>query len=109
MGRSRGGNTTKIHTLVDALGYPVKIELSAGQVSDHIFAPKLLEGLKLQIVMADGGYDSVKFREQYKKRHLVECFFQKLKRFRRIATRFDKLSCRFLAFIHLACILIWLK
>ena len=85
--------------------------------------------------MADGGYDSVKFRqqiekqgavaciprhrnrkaqfpfdkEQYKERHLVECFFQKLKRFRRISTRFDKLSCRFLAFIHLACILIWLK
>ena len=113
----------------------MRIELSAGQVSDHIFAPKLLEGLKPQIVMADGGYDSVKFRqqiekqgavaciprhrnrkvkflfvkEQYKERHLVECFFQKLKRYRRIATRFDKLACRFLAFIHLACILIWLK
>ena len=85
--------------------------------------------------MADGGYDSIKFRqfiekqgataciprhrnckvqfsfdkEQYRERHLVECFFQKLKRYRRIATRFDKLSCRFLAFVHLACILIWLK
>lgn len=85
--------------------------------------------------MADGGYDSVKFRqqidkqgavacipshrnrkvkfpfdkEQYKERHLVECFFQKLKRFRRIATRYDKLACRFLAFVHLVCILIWLK
>ena len=62
--KSRGGNTTKIHTLVDALGNPVKIEISTGQVSDHIFAPKLLEGLKPQIVMADGGYDSVKFRQQ---------------------------------------------
>ena len=70
--------------------------------------------------MADGGYDSVKFRQQIEKqgavaciprhqnrkakfpfdkeRHLVECFFQKLKRYRRIATRFDKLSCRFLIF-----------
>ncbi|MBQ6975604.1 MAG: hypothetical protein IJQ16_03520, partial [Selenomonadaceae bacterium] len=37
-------------------------------------------------------------KEQYKERHLVECFFQKLKRYRRIATRFDKLSCRYLAF-----------
>ena len=81
--------------------------------------------------MAHGNYDSVKFRqriekqrkvaciprhrnrkvkfpfdkEQYKERHLVECFFQKLKRYRRIATRFDKLANRFLAFIHLTCIL----
>ena len=97
IGRSRGGNTTKTHTLVDALGYPVRVEISAGQVSDHIFAPRNRK---------------VKFpcdKEQYKERHLVECFFQKLKRFRRIATRFDKLSCRFLAFIHLACVLIWLK
>ena len=60
---SRGGNTTKIHTFVDALGYPLRIEISAGQVSDHIFAPKLLNGLKPKIVMADGGYDSVKFRQ----------------------------------------------
>ena len=85
--------------------------------------------------MADGSYDSLKFREkirkmgakacikprrnrklkldfdleQYKERHLVEWFFQKLKRNRRIGTRYEKLSCRFLAFIHLACILIWLK
>ena len=41
-------------------------------------------------------------------RHLVECFFQKLKRYRRIATRYEKLAKRFLAFIHFACILIWL-
>ena len=47
-------------------------------------------------------------KEQYKERHLVECFFQKLKRYRRIATRYDKLAVRFLAFIHVACILIWL-
>ena len=86
------------------MGNPIKIELSAGQVSDHILAPKLLADLKPQIVMADGGYDSAKFRlqiekqgaiaciprhrnrkikfpfdkEQYKERHLVECFFQKL-------------------------------
>jgi len=84
--------------------------------------------------MADAAYDSDKFRdqisakgaiacikprcnrkvdipfdkEQYKERHLVECFFQKLKRYRRIATRYDKLAVRFLAFIHVACILIWL-
>ena len=46
-------------------------------------------------------------KEQYKERHLVECFFQKLKRYRRIATRYDKLAKSFLAFVHLACLLIW--
>ena len=45
---------------------------------------------------------------QYKERHLVECFFQKLKIFRRVATRYDKLARRFLGFVHLACIFIWL-
>ena len=44
----------------------------------------------------------------YKKRHLVECFFQKLKQFRGIATRFNKLVCRYLAFVQLGCIMIWL-
>ena len=84
------------------------------------------------MVMADAAYDSDKLREQiavqigtaciklrrnrkvvmpfdkeqYKERHNVECFFQKLKRYRRIATRYDKLAKRFLAFIHLACILV---
>lgn len=46
---------------------------------------------------------------QYKERSLIECFFRKLKQFRRIATRYDKIASRFLAFIHLACICIWLK
>jgi len=44
----------------------------------------------------------------YKERHLVECFFQKLKQYRGIATRFCKLACRFLAFVHLASVMIWL-
>ena len=44
----------------------------------------------------------------YKERHLVEVFFQKLKQYRAIATRFCKLACRFLAFVQLACIMIWL-
>jgi len=45
---------------------------------------------------------------QYKEPHLVECFFQKIKLFRRVATRYDKLARRFLAFVHLACIFVWL-
>lgn len=45
----------------------------------------------------------------YKERHLVECFFQRIKRFRRIAMRFEKLARNFLAFLHLACVLVWLQ
>jgi len=47
-------------------------------------------------------------RHLYKERHLVECFFQKIKRFRRIAMRYEKLARNFLAFLHLACMLVWL-
>lgn len=45
----------------------------------------------------------------YKERHLVECFFQRIKRFRRISMRFEKLARNFLAFLHLACALVWLS
>ena len=46
---------------------------------------------------------------QYKERSNVECFFQKLKQYRRIATRYEKLAVRFLGFVHMCCALIWLK
>lgn len=116
------------------MGNSLKIILTAGQVHDVTIAFSLISDLKPEIVMADG-YDSLDFREQirmqgatacikprknrkmilpfdkeqYKERHLVECFFQKLKRNRIIATHYEKLAKRFLAFTHLACILIWLK
>lgn len=86
------------------------------------------------IVMADRAYTSRQFREeiekrectycippkmnekeqwdvdwwQYKERSNVECFFQKIKQYRRIATRYEKLAERFLAMVHFACALIWL-
>ena len=47
-------------------------------------------------------------RHLYKERRLVECFFQRIKRFRRISMRFEKLARNFLAFVHLACALVWL-
>ena len=110
------------------------MKLTGGQVNDVTVAPELIADLKAAIVMVDAAYDSSSFREQiaaqeavacikprrnrrvaipfdkdqYKERHLVECFFQKLKRYRRIATRYEKLAKRFLAFILFACILIWL-
>lgn len=137
IGHSRGGASTKIHAAADAYGYPVCIMISEGQRNDINFAIPVPEhiNIKNSCVPADRGYDSsqlidyiydrggepaipsrkgAKFQRRcdwwlYKERHLVEKFFLKLKAFRRIATRYDKLPFTFLGFICLASILIWLK
>lgn len=122
--------------MVDALGDPLRMMLSAGHLHDIRLAEPLLETLEIEgsTIMADRGYDSsrlVSFIENrgaranipgrksntiqrhcdwwlYKERRLIECFFQKLKCFRRVATRYDKPADSFLAFVHLACISILL-
>lgn len=135
MGRSRGGLTTKIHLLVDGKGRPLRFILSPGQAADISSAPALLEGMKAAAVIADKGYDSRAFRdlirskrmrvvipssrsrkrairydrEAYKQRNLVERCFNKLKHFRRIATRFDRPDSHFMAFLHIAAVMIWLR
>ena len=129
--------TTKIHGVVDALGNPLYLFLSAGNESDIKNAPPLLCTLPLEgtIVNADKGYDSQDFvnwlksmgaipnipsretnkeqREcdwwQYKERHLIECFWQKIKQFRRVATRYEKLAKSFLGFVYLTAIMVLLK
>ena len=126
--------TTKIHACVDALGNPLRLILTGGQVADVTQGAALIAGIPTTAVSADKGYDSdelVKTIEtadaianipprsnridkhpvdwhRYKARHLVECFFNRLKQFRRIATRYDKLSGRFNTFLHLACAYVWL-
>ena len=133
----KGGENTKVSAAVDGKGRAVKLMLSAGNVNDITTAPDLLEDLPLygSVVMADRAYCSRKFlrlieskggkacipckknykqkweidREQYKRRNVVERFFMRLKENRRIATRYDKRADRFLAFVHFASILIWLK
>lgn len=135
LGRSRGGFTTKIHAVVDALGYPISFHLTGGQVHDVKEAFSLLEECHAGAVLADKGYDSNRLIEHlekqgckavipprksklkprtidyhhYKERHLVENFFCKIKEFRRIATRYDKLESAFAGFICIVAILIWLK
>jgi len=129
--------TTKIHALVDALGNPVKFILSGGNDHDSKFAIPLLSDVNITgtVILADKAYDSDKILQHisscgavsnipptatrkvqrdcdyhlYKERHLVECFFGKLKNFRRIATRYDKNSASFLAFVYLASVCILLK
>ena len=137
IGHSRGGASTKIHAAVDAYGYPVYLMISEGQRNDINYAIPVLEKINIEgsLVMADRGYDSynlidyiyenggepiipskkgAKFERhcdwwQYKERHLVEKYFLKLKAFRRIATRYDKLACTYLGFLCIASILIWIK
>lgn len=136
MGRSRGGLTTKIHARVDAKGRPVRLLISPGNDHDAVCAEALLAGLdEGAVVIADKGYDAdsiracirdqgaipnipnrsnrkTKFRWTkaiYRERNHVERFFSKLKQFRRIATRYDKLGANFFAFVKLASVRIWLR
>jgi transposase len=127
--------TTKIHAVVDALGNPVALSLTPGQAADITQAEPLLEGLEPEAVIADKGYDSDRLvetleareitavippkanrKEQracdfalYRERNLVERFFNKIKHYRGIATRFDKLATTFLAGVLLVCVVLWLN
>ena len=136
MGRSRGGLTTKIHAVVEARGLPIRLGLTPGQAYDGEAAMELLNALpEAAMVLADKAYDANAIREMidgqgawanippksnrkdpicfsphlYKARNLVERFFNKIKHFRRIATRYDKLAANYMAMIKLASIRVWLR
>ena len=134
-GRSRGGLTTKIHALVDANGNPIALKLTEGQAHDGKSASDLLKRLGAgQTLLADRAYDSDALRESlaqrgawanikpmpgrvnipafsaflYRYRNLVERFFNKLKHYRAIATRFEKHDANYLALVKLAAAKIWM-
>lgn len=137
LGRSRGGFTTKIYVKVDAHGNPLRLVLTAGQRGDSIGYPQLRDERdeEAEAALLDMGYDANWIRadldqiaveavipsnksraqaipydkELYKHRHVVECFINKIKRFRRVFSRFDKLDVSYLAFVNLASALIWLR
>jgi transposase len=136
MGRSRGGLTTKIHVLVDADGLPVDIVLSKGQAHDGPIARQFLHHLgEGGIFMGDKAYDADGLRAEiaergawanipsksnrrdpppfsaflYRFRNLAERFFNKLKHFRAVATRYEKRADNYLALIKLAAVRIWLR
>ena len=135
LGRSRGGFSTKIHISVDALGNPLRFKLTAGQVHDITQGEALIVDYSFEYGIADRSYDSDDFlklilamgaipvipprsnrkamREYdehlYRERHLVECFINKIKHYRHIFSRFDKLSNRYLGFLSFVGALIWLK
>ena len=135
IGRSRGGLSTKIHALVDALGNPVNFFLTGGEAHDLVGADHLLPSMQADTLIATkrsmptsgssrrwrAGKTAVippkanrrlpRDYDQYiyQARHLIENFFAKLKQFRAIATRYDKTARNFLAAIHLTAGLIWLN
>jgi transposase len=127
--------TTKIHVVVDALGNPLALSLTGGQTHDITQAETLVADLAPDAVLADKGYDSDRFIANlerrdieavippkanrkikrdcdyalYAERNLIERFFQYIKQFRGIATRYEKTARNFLAGLHLVCALAWLK
>ena len=135
LGRSRGGFSTKVHVLVDALGNPLRVRLTGGQRHDSTQAGALVEDLVFDRVIADRGYAGQAVldlvadqgaeavipphqrakapREYdhwwYRERHLVECFINKITHFRRVFSRFDKLARRYLGFVQFTSVLIWLR
>ena len=135
LGRSRGGFSTKIHITVDGLGNPLRLRLTPGQQHDITQAEQLIENLDFERVLADRGYDAQDFIDflvgrgiipvipskknarqprqydvwVYRERQLVECFINKIKHFRRIFSRFDKLARRYLGFLHFVSSLVWLR
>lgn len=134
IGRSRGGPTTKLHALVDGLGRMVAFTITPGQRGDAPVAAELVGLLPASATLAaDRAYDSDALRRlllargttpvipngprrknlhpfdrtAYKRRNLVERAFCRIKDFRRVATRYDKLAATYAAAISLAALVAW--
>lgn len=126
--------STKIHTTLDPLGNPLRLLLTPGQASEYEQAAALIDGFTCEAVSADKGYNPTAFvdaiqcmgaeavipfkrnrlhprtldRYLYQARNLVERFFLKLKQFRRIATRYERLARNYQAMLSLVSAVIWL-
>jgi transposase len=127
--------TTKIHLLADARGRPLRILITPGQVHDSKMAAALLDGCACGGVIADKAFDTNDLRKRiadmgaqavipskrsrkiqilhdqatYRTRNRIERCINKIKHFRRVATRYDRRSAHFLAFVVIACIMIWMR
>ena len=134
IGASRGGKNTKIHVLLNEKMRVINVVLSVGNINDADKALELFAGVNLvgQKVLADRAYSCDKIRsyleergaivcipdksnfkvkhefdaELYKQRNVVERFFQRIKNYRHVAFRFDKLAVCFLNFVLLASVAI---
>jgi len=134
-GRSRGGLSSKIHTLCNKKGNPLRFIFTGGERNDCTQGENLLSGMECKSVIADKGYDTAKIlskirgmkaeivipssktrkqqreydKEKYRERNLIERLFNKMKRFRRFATRYEKLSLAFEGFVYFIGIWLWIK
>lgn len=137
IGRSRGGQTTKIHLRTNSVGLPIAVTLSNGEASDYRGYEPLIEepGPRPKIMIADKGYDSDAIRGDlatrkveavipmrrnrktqtpidsaiYALRNLIERCFNKLKHSRRLATRYDKTTESYLGFVLIASARLWCR
>jgi transposase len=134
LGRSRGGFSTKIHAVVDAKARPLQVALTPGQQHDSTMAEEMLPYAQGRAFIADTGYDADRIidavraqgmkpvicnnptrkynrrrldRTLYRERYLVEVFFHNLKRFRAIATRYEKTAQSYLGLVPFACVCLW--
>jgi transposase len=134
IGRSRGGRNTKIHAVADAKGRLLSILLTGGEAHDCPPAQRLIRRSKIaKKLLGDKAYDSDELRlwlkargtkavvpnrsnrkqpfrfdrKSYKQRHKIENAFCRLKDFRRIATRYDRLARNFLASVCLVAAIVW--
>jgi transposase len=134
IGRSRGGRNTKIHAIADAKGRLLSILLTGGQAHDCPPSQRLIRRTKIaKKLLGDKAYDSEELRlwlkargtkavvpnrsnrkqpfsfdkKAYRQRHKIENAFCRLKDFRRIATRYDRLARNFLASVCLVATIVW--
>jgi transposase len=135
IGRSRGGLSTKVHLLVDAVGLPLAFKITEGQRHDILPAKELVGRVLSRCLLADKAYDSRAFRdaldaqncaqvipwnrsraerrphdkELYKARSEIECTFNLLKQARRFATRYEKTLRNYAAVVAISCAMLWLR
>ena len=119
---------------MDSTGKPLRAFLTPGQQHESTVAENLIDFIHAKACIADGGYDADRIVQELKQRglevvipsgasrktkrrcnkklyslrYLVECFFHNIKRFRRIATRYDKTSACYNGFLQLVCAMQWL-
>jgi transposase len=126
--------STKIHALVESLGQLARFTLTPGQEGDINHAHALLQGIQCRAVIADTAFDAAHLRQAlrkrriravipthptrkvqhrlnsrlYRDRNLIERLFCRIKHYRRVATRYDKLATRFASFVAIAACMVWL-
>lgn len=134
-GKTKGGRNSKLSAVSNGRGKALSFDLMPGNQGDITAAMRVLGDVSGQVVLADKGYDSDELRDQIfdqgggpnipgrknrkqevpyfesigKERYVIECLFQRLKRFRRINTRYDRLAITFMAFVNLAALADWCR